>query len=126
MKNFKNVNSLVQAWNANKNGIQKSNPELGDSIKKIESAINSKIESIIPQGPAQISAFEKYLGTSASDYTTSVEEAKKDPTKVLISLVARDSDKNNNVTMVSVEINADELKKIHFEKIDKIRKTQIL
>ena len=77
------VNSLVQAWNANQNGIQKSNPGLGESIKKIESAIDSKIQSIIPQGPAQTSAFERYLGINASSYTSSVEEAKKDPKKVL-------------------------------------------
>lgn len=83
IKSLTGVNSLVQAWNSNQNKIQKLHPELGESIKKIESAIDSKIQSIIPQGPAQVSAFEKYLGTSASDYTTSVEEAKNDPTKVL-------------------------------------------
>jgi hypothetical protein len=83
IKSLTGVNSLVQSWNANQNKIQTLHPELGDSIKKIESAIDSKIQSIIPQGPAQTSAFEKYLGTSASDYTSSIEEAKNDPTKVL-------------------------------------------
>ena len=83
IKSLTGVNSLIQAWNANENKVQTTNPELGESIKKIEAAINSKIDSIIPQGAAQVSAFENYLGTSASDYTSSPEEAKKDPTKVL-------------------------------------------
>ena len=74
---------MVQAWNSNQNKIQTLHPELGESIKKIESAIDSKIQSIIPQGPAQTSAFEKFLGINASSYTSSVEEAKNDPKKVL-------------------------------------------
>jgi len=53
IKSLNGINSFVQAWNSNQNKIQTLHPELGDSIKKIESAIDSKIQSIIPQGPAR-------------------------------------------------------------------------
>ena len=130
IKSLNGVNSLVQAWNANKNGIQKSNPELGDSIKKIESAIDSKIQSIIPQGPAQTSAFEKYLGTSASDYTTSVEEAKNDPTKVLKyidpELKVWTIDPNGPNYKKQVEELKGEMKKDLYSQLDNITKSSVM
>ena len=130
IKSLSGVNSLVQAWNANQNGIQKSNPGLGDSIKKIESAIDSKIQSIIPQGPAQTSAFEKYLGTSASDYTTSVEEAKNDPTKVLKyidpELKVWTIDPNGPNYKKQVEELKGEMKKDLYSQLDNITKSSVM
>jgi hypothetical protein len=130
IKSLNGVNSLVQAWNANKNGIQKSNPELGDSIKKIESAIDSKIQSIIPQGPAQTSAFEKYLGISAGDYTISVEEAKNDPSKVLKyidpELKIWTIDPNGPNYKKQVEELKGEMKKDLYAQLDNITKSSVM
>lgn len=130
IKSLTGVNSLVQAWNANQNGIQKTNPELGESIKKIESAIDSKIQSIIPQGPAQTSAFEKYLGINASSYTSSVEEAKKDPTKVLKyidpELNIWTIDPNGPNYKKQVEELKGEMKKELYSQLDNITKESVI
>jgi len=130
IKSLNGINSFVQAWNSNQNKIQTLHPELGDSIKKIESAIDSKIQSIIPQGPAQTSAFEKYLGISAGDYTTNVEEAKKDPSKVLKyidpELKIWTIDPNGPNYKKQVEELKGEMKKDLYVQLDNITKSSVM
>jgi len=129
IKTLTGVESLIQAWNSNENGLQKSNPGLGDVIKKIESAIDSKIDSIIPLGSAQTSAFEKYLGTSASDYTSSVEEAKNKPTKVLKYIdpqIGWTIDPNGPNYKKQVEELKGEMKKDLYAQLDNITKESVI